>query len=60
MKVTNKMNTTTLRHEKASNKNVIEWVDEIWYSYSIITNQMILNSIKYAGISRELGRSEDD
>ena len=31
----------------------------IWYSDPIIINQMILNSVKYVGISRELEVSED-
>ena len=34
-------------------------VDEIWYSDSSITNQMILNSFKYSGINSELDESED-
>ena len=31
----------------------------IWYSDSIITNQMVLNSFKYARINSELDGSED-
>ena len=38
---------------------MIEWVGKIWYSDSIISNEMILNSFKYAGISNELGGSQD-
>ena len=34
-------------------------MDEIWYSDSIITNEIILNSFKYAWISSELDESED-
>ena len=59
MEVTNKMNTITLHHRKAAKYTIIEYVDKIWYSDSIITNQIILNSFKYAGISSKLDRSRD-
>ena len=59
MVVTNKMNTITLHLEKAA-KNTINLIgDRIWYSDSIITNQMILNSFIYAWISSSLDLSED-
>ena len=51
------MNTITLHHGNASKKTMIEWVDEIWYSDSIITNEIVLNSFKYARISSELDGS---
>ena len=53
------MNNITLHHWKAAKNTIIYWVDEIWYSDSIITNDIILNSIKFAGISSELDGSGD-
>ena len=44
---------------KVAKNTMIEWVNKIWYSDSIITNQMILNSFKHAGISSESDESED-
>ena len=35
-------------------------MDEIWYSYSVITNQIILNSFKCAGINSSGKGSQDD
>ena len=35
-------------------------MDEIWHSDSIITNQMIVNSFKFAGISSKLSGNEED
>ena len=43
-----------------SKSTIIEWVDEIWNSESVITNEMISNSFKYSGISCSLDASEDD
>ena len=36
---------------KIAKSTIIKWVDEIWYSDSIITNEMIFNSFKFSGIS---------
>ena len=44
---------------KVAKNTTIEWVDEVWYSDSIITNQIILNSFIYSGISSELNGSEN-
>ena len=60
MEVTNKINTVNIYHGKDAKKNIFEWVDKIWYSDSIISNDMILNSFRYAGISSELEESQDD
>ena len=53
------MNNITLHHWKAAKNTIIEWVDENWYSDFIITNDIILNSFQFAGISSELGGSGD-
>ena len=45
---------------KVAKSTFIKWVDEIWYSDSIITNEMIFNSFKFSGISSSLDGSEDD
>ena len=45
---------------KVAKSTIIEWVDEIWYSDSIITNEMIFNSFKFSGISSSFDGSEDD
>ena len=39
MEVNNKMNTLTLHHAKATKKNIIESVIEIWYPDSNITKK---------------------
>ena len=36
---------------KGSKSAITEWIDELWYSDSGITNEMIFNSFKYSGIS---------
>ena len=59
MEVTNKMNTVTLGHAKTAMNTILEWIYEIWFSDSIITNQMILNSFKYTGINSQLDGNED-
>ena len=38
---------------------MIEWVGKIWYSDSISSNEMILNSFKYAEISNQLDGNQD-
>ena len=43
---------------KVTKNTIIEWVNDIWYLDSIITNQMILILFQYAGISSELDWSE--
>ena len=45
---------------KVSKSTIIEWVNKIWNSESVITNKMIFNSFKYSGISCSLDRSEND
>ena len=45
---------------KVAKSTIIEWVEEIWYSDSIITNEMIFYSFKFSGISSSLDGSEDD
>ena len=45
---------------KVAKSTIIVWVDEIWYSDSIITNEMIFNLFKFSGISSLLDGSEDD
>ena len=45
---------------KVAKSTIIELVDEIWYSDSIIANEMIFNSFKFSGISSSLDGSEDD
>ena len=52
------MNTITLHHGKAYKNTTIKWVDEVWHSDSIITNEIVSDSFKYAGISSELDGSE--
>ena len=39
---------------------MIEWDDELWYSDSVITNEMKFNSFNYSLISSSLDASEDD
>ena len=41
MEVTNEMNTIIIHYGNAAKNTITEWVDEIWYSDFIITNQMI-------------------
>ena len=45
---------------KVSKRTIFKWVDEFWYSDSVITNKMMLNSFKYSGINNLLDVSEDD
>ena len=45
---------------KVTKSTIIEWVDEIWCSDFIITNEMILNSFNFSGISSSLDGREDD
>ena len=45
---------------KVAKGTIIEWVDKIGFSDSIITNEMIFNSFKFSGISSSLDWSEDD
>ena len=44
MEITNKINTTSLYHGKAVKNIIIELVDEVLYSDSMIINETILNS----------------
>ena len=44
---------------KVLKSTIIEWVDEIWNSESVITNEMIFNSFKYLRINCSLDASED-
>ena len=37
---------------------IVEWINELWYSDSVITNEIILNSFKYSGISKSLDGGE--
>ena len=53
------MNIITHHHWKAAKNTIIYWVDENWHSDSIITNDIILNSFQFAGISSKLAGSED-
>ena len=45
---------------KVAKSTIKEWVDEIWSSDFIITNEIIFNSLKFSGISSSLDGSEDD
>ena len=30
---------------KDSNSSIIEWIDELWYSDSVISNEMVFNTL---------------
>ena len=44
---------------KVSKSATIEWIDELWYPDSVITNETIFNPFKYYGVSNSLNGSED-
>ena len=41
-------------------RTIVEWIDELLYSDSALTNEIIFNIFKYSGISNSLDESEDD
>ena len=43
-----------------SKSAITKWIDESWYSGSVITNKIIFNSFTNTGISNPLDGGEDD
>ena len=39
---------------------IVDWIDELWHSHSVITSEIIFNTFKYSRISHSLDGNEDD
>ena len=48
------------KQKKVSKSTIIAWIDELWYSDSVIANEMILIIFNYSEFSKSLNGSEDD
>ena len=48
------------KNKEVPEKELIDWLYNIWYDESLISKEIIYNSFKYCGISNSLQGWEDD